>query len=180
MTEKHTERTVFEALHRRYRQFNGNSNRWVHAEHPRNGTGFYGWSEFSGRCVGPLRTADFVALDMWESAGHRIIGHEVKVSRSDWRRELADPTKGEAWAQWCHEWYVVAPRGVVPRAELPVGWGLIEVTDFAGADAVHGTRMAKRSARPDPVPMPVPVQFGLMRAIETTALRRTEERPWQP
>lgn len=168
----HTERTVLDALHHRYQQYNGNSNRWVHAEHVRNGTGFYGYSEHSGLCTGPLRTADYIAVDMWESAGHRIIGHEVKVSRSDWRRELADPSKGDAWAQWCHEWYVVAPKDVVRSQELPEGWGLITISEYMGTTARHGLRMSRRSIRPAPAPLPTPISFGIMRAIETTADRR--------
>jgi hypothetical protein len=162
----HTERTMLDALHRRYRQFNGDSDRWVRAEHVRNGTGFYGWvDDPAGNNIGPLRTADFLAIDMWESAGHHIIGHEVKISRSDWRRELAEPEKAEAWARYCDEWYVVAPTGMIDRTELPEGWGLITVGDTGG------TRMSVRSKRPAPLIVPRPIHFGILRAVQTTAHR---------
>lgn len=163
----HTERTILDALHRRYRQFNGESDRWVRAEHPRNGTGFYGYTDEygDGGSIAPLRTADFLAIDMWESAGHRMIGHEVKISRSDWRRELADPSKAEAWAQFCDEWYVVAPVGIIDRNDLPAGWGLITVNELGA------TRMAVRSKREVPRPIPRPIQYGILRAVQTTAHR---------
>lgn len=164
-----TERDVFDRLHRRYAQRNGDSERWVKAEHVRNGLGYYGHDPAYGPYA-PLRIADFLALDMWESHGLRIIGHEVKVSRSDWLRELKDPTKGEAWAQWCHEWYVVAPRRIVNRHELPEGWGLIEFGERTAA------RMVMRSSRPAPPPMPTPIMFGVMRAVQSTAQRTAAAR----
>jgi hypothetical protein len=60
------------------------------------------------------------------SSGRQLIGHEVKVSRADWRRELDKPGKADAWADQCHGWYVVAPSTtIVPPAEIPEGWGLL-------------------------------------------------------
>ncbi|MGW5880276.1 hypothetical protein ACWFMI_27390 [Nocardiopsis terrae] len=52
--------------------------------------------------------------------------HELKVSRSDWRRELADPDKAGAWLPYCSRMWVVAPPGLIRPAELPAGWGLME------------------------------------------------------
>src|SRR5690554_3797567 len=92
---KVTERDMLDALTARYTHMVGNGDRWIRAEHVRNGTGFYGYSDDTykqyARCVGPLRTADFIAIDGWESKKHVIHGHEVKVSRSDWLTELKDP-----------------------------------------------------------------------------------------
>jgi hypothetical protein len=169
----HTERTILDALHRRYNQRNGDSERWVRAEHVRNGLGYYGHHPDPDVRYAPLRIADFLAMDMWESHGLRVIGHEVKISRGDWLRELREPDKGEAWAQWCHEWYIVAPRGVVIPTELPSGWGLIEITPWLGVDAVHGARIRKRSIRPAPSPLPLPISFGIMRSVQATAARRS-------
>lgn len=52
--------------------------------------------------------------------------HELKVSRSDWRRELADPDKAGAWLPYCSRMWVVAPPGLIRPDELPTGWGLME------------------------------------------------------
>jgi hypothetical protein len=71
------------------------------------------------------RRCDLLRIGMWQSRGHRIIVHELKVSRADWLRELADPAKAEAWWPYCHEFWIVAPDGVVDPDELPDGWGLM-------------------------------------------------------
>lgn len=114
-SEKWTERSILDLLHRRYSQTNpGNGPRYVCAEHVRSAAGF-----------DARRTCDFMALDLWPSAGLVLHGHEVKVSRSDWLRELRDPSKAEEFTQHCDYWWIVAPRGVVKPGELPDRWGLI-------------------------------------------------------
>jgi hypothetical protein len=54
------------------------------------------------------------------------MGVEIKVSKSDWRKELANGEKADDIAKYCRFWYVAAPRDVVPVAEVPPNWGLIE------------------------------------------------------
>jgi hypothetical protein len=75
--------------------------------------------------VGSGSRCDAVYVGFTGASGRLLIGHEVKVSRSDWRRELDHAGKADAWADDCHEWWVVAPPGVVPVDELPPGWGLM-------------------------------------------------------
>jgi hypothetical protein len=160
-----TERHMLDLLARRYDEHAGNGQRWVIADQVRNGTGFYGWSEERQRCAGTVRTADFVAIDGWESKRHAIHGHEVKVSRSDWLTELRDPEKSVQWRGWCNYWWlVVADATIVHPGELPAGWGLLVAT---------GTRLVARHKAPWQVaaPMPLPVQIGLMRSVAKTAAR---------
>lgn len=71
------------------------------------------------------RRIDLLRIGMWASRGHQIIAHELKVSRSDWLRELEDPAKADAWWPYCHQLWIVAPQGVVTPDELPSGWGLM-------------------------------------------------------
>jgi hypothetical protein len=85
----------------------------------RNGTGF---------AKSATRTADALGLSVWPSRGLFFVGVEVKVTRSDWRHELAQPEKAAEIEKYCRQWYIASPRGVVPEAELPETWGLIEVT----------------------------------------------------
>lgn len=59
------------------------------------------------------------------TSGRMLIGHEVKASRSDWLNELRKPGKADAWADQCHEWWLVTIPGVVAPGELPPGWGLM-------------------------------------------------------
>lgn len=73
------------------------------------------------------RHADGVAMGLWPSRGLELIGFEIKVSRSDWRRELAKPDKAEPVASRCDRWFIVAPADIVPVLEIPPNWGLIEV-----------------------------------------------------
>lgn len=76
---------------------------------------------------GGTRYADAVAVGLWASRGHAIHGFEIKVSRSDWLRELKDPSKAEPVCRYCDHWWIVAPKGVVKDGELPMAWGLLEL-----------------------------------------------------
>lgn len=69
--------------------------------------------------------ADAIAVGLWNSRGLNIHGFEIKVSRSDWLKELKTPTKADAFIRYCDFWYIVASEGVVELAELPENWGLI-------------------------------------------------------
>jgi hypothetical protein len=82
----------------------------------RNGTGF----------TTRARTADGLIVSCWPSRGLWFAGVEIKVSPSDWKRELASPAKSHAIQQWCNYWYVACPKGIVPIGEIPPTWGLIE------------------------------------------------------
>lgn len=77
---------------------------------------------------GNTRYADAVAMNLWNSRGHVVCGFEIKVSRSDWLRELKDAAKAEPVFRYCDQWWIVAPKGVVRDGELPPTWGLLEVT----------------------------------------------------
>ena len=83
----------------------------------RNGTGF---------SRNQVRTADAVAVSCWPSRGLHLAGIEIKVSRSDWNKELANPKKAEGIQQFCKYWYVAVPKGLVTEGEVPENWGLIE------------------------------------------------------
>lgn len=76
---------------------------------------------------GGTRYADAIAVNLWRSRGHAIHGFEIKVSRSDWLRELKAPEKAEPLFRYCDHWFIVAPKGVVQPHELPPTWGLFEV-----------------------------------------------------
>lgn len=72
-----------------------------------------------------IRQADAVALGVWPSRGHMLIGFEFKEDRRDWLREKANPAKAETVATHCDCWWVVAGAdSVVKVEELPEPWGL--------------------------------------------------------
>lgn len=95
---------------------NGGAGEWAFMPHVRNAAGF-----------DASRTLDALALHLWPSRGLVLHGYEVKVSRSDWLREVKDPAKAEAFCRLVEFFWIVAPAGVVKKGELPPTWGLIEV-----------------------------------------------------
>ena len=72
------------------------------------------------------RWADAVAMNLYPSRGLEVHGFEIKVSRSDWLRELKNPAKSAPVQRFCDRWWVVAPDGVILDGELPPTWGCYE------------------------------------------------------
>lgn len=72
------------------------------------------------------RRIDFFAMHPWPSKGLRSVAVEVKVSRSDFMRELEDPTKRQPWEGLVSETWFAVPCGLVQPDEVPEGWGLLE------------------------------------------------------
>ena len=91
----------------------GHGTRYIVAEHVNDGAGFgYG------------RTLDAVILDTWPSKGLALHGIEVKVTTADFRRELQDPNKAQAFADYLDMFSIAAPAGIVDLSLLPSKWGL--------------------------------------------------------
>jgi len=67
---------------------------------------------------------DAVVIGLWPSKGLMRSAFEIKVSRNDYLREIQNPRKN-AWARECfHEFWYVAPKGVINTPdELPEGCG---------------------------------------------------------
>jgi hypothetical protein len=85
--------------------------------------GINGNATHDGQAVN--RRVDAVYAGFTSASGRLLLGHEVKVSRSDWRAELAKVGKADFWHDNCHQWWIVAPSiEIVPPEELPDGWGL--------------------------------------------------------
>lgn len=117
--------------------------------------------------VGPLRVCDFMAIDCWRSGNFAVHGHEIKISRSDWLKELRDPSKAESFKRYCHYWWLVVPDLSIVRGDtLPPGWGLL-----VGETTL---RAAKVAVPQKPVPMPTSTNVALLRAV--AAFGRGEER----
>lgn len=107
------------------------------------------------------RHADAVVMNLWPSRGLFIEGIEIKVSRSDWRRELDNPEKAEAIAKYCDYWWIVAPAGIVQEHEVPAMWGYKQVSEKGAV------RTIKQAPKKDPVP--------LDRGFVAAMLRRASE-----
>ncbi len=117
-----TARDVADALHNRYAKPSQGrpGEQYVCIEEARSGAGFQG---NNGQC-------DFLAINTWQSRGMELIGHEIKVSMSDWKVELANPAKAERFARFCRRWYVAAPSVLAKeiKHEIPAAWGLLSVS----------------------------------------------------
>ena len=161
MAEKHTERTMLDALLERYTAIREGTltDRWIRAEHVQSGLGYRNGA----------RVADFVAADR-HSSTMALHGHEVKVSRADWRTELKDPTKADAIKRYMTYWWLVVPdANIVKPGELPADWGLMVLT--------NGKLRAKKAApRLDPEPIPVDFTIALMTGAARTGQREVLHR----
>lgn len=124
-----TEASLVNTLRSRYA-----SNEWALVTQVRDGAG---WDR---------RTFDALAIGLWASRGHPVHGFECKVSKSDWKRELAKPEKADPLVAFCHHWWIVAPRGVVDPMTLPVGWGLLEAHENGTIHTV--VESPRREAQP--------------------------------
>lgn len=85
------------------------------------------------------RHLDAVAVGVWPSRGLFLHGIEIKVSRSDLKRELSQPEKADEVATYCDRFYIAAPPSICEPAELPETWGLIVAESELVAKVVkHG------------------------------------------
>lgn len=123
---------------------------------------FFEVNEGTGRHSG--RRADAIAMNLFPSRGLRIHGVEVKVSRSDWLREMADPTKADALIRYCDHWWVATTPGIVRDGELPPTWGLMELS---------GNVLRQKVAAPllEAMPMDRPFIAALLRSADMKSKR---------
>lgn len=124
---------------------------WAFLTQVRNQTGF------SQR---ELRTADAIAINTYPSRGMAIHGFEIKVSRTDWLKELSSPDKSVEMQQYCDYWWVVVnDNEIVKPSELPDNWGLIVVG--------RNCKVIKDAPRLEPVQPTKHLVASLMRNVTT-------------
>jgi len=169
--ERHTEASILGLLRERHAAKRGNGPEWAYVEKVRDAAGF-----------DAKRTADALALSLWQSRGCELHGFEVKVSRGDWRRELADPAKADGWCAIVDRWWIVAPRGVVPRDELPSTWGLLE-TGARGLTVTVQAPLLRETRLPLERNLLVPVLraagAGLSFTPDEAAIKEAREQGWE-
>ena len=153
---KLTTEQVTEALRTRYMHNGREADRWAFVREVRNGAGF-----------NASRSCDAIAMGLWPSDGLYLHGHEIKVSRSDWRKELDDPSKSLAFAKHCHYWWIVAPTGVVNLEELPSNWGLLVVSKSLKVKAAKQATFNKT---------PEPLTYGFVASLLRRSIQQDEFR----
>lgn len=114
------------------------------------------------------RYADAVALSIWPSRGYRLEGFEVKVSRSDFMAEMKAPDKADAVMQHCDYWWLVVPKNMVAPEEVPLTWGLMDLTDA-------GLRVRRMAPKLDPEPVTRGFMAALLRRSTNLAQAHIQE-----
>jgi hypothetical protein len=78
-----------------------------------------------------FRCIDLLAFSAWSSAQQFArVGYEVKISRSDLRRELLKPHKRTCNVEWCNEFYFAVPAGLLTPEEIAYEQPEWEPEDF--------------------------------------------------
>lgn len=127
------------------------------------------WQVGNATGFGCSRHADAVAMSLWPSRGIELHGFEIKVSRTDWVKELGDPAKAEAIAKHCDRWWlVVGDAAIVKDGELPATWGLL---------VLKGDKLvcAKEAPKLEHEAMPMAFIAALFRRAHEVSHRRVQE-----
>lgn len=94
-----------------------NGGEWVCASEVQRTTG---WSD---------RRYDFVAMNCWNSNFYKIEVVEIKVSKSDLRRELEEPEKHNVMFDDIDYYSLAAPDKIIDLSIIPPKWGIYAVVD---------------------------------------------------
>lgn len=70
---------------------------------------------------------DAWVLNTYPSQGYHTTGYEIKVSRSDFLREIKNPLKRRQALLVSKEFYFIAPEGLIKPHEIPIECGLKEI-----------------------------------------------------
>jgi hypothetical protein len=122
----------------------------------------------AGTGQGPTseRYADALVCSVWPSRGIYLMGVEIKVSRADWKAELAKPQKSAAVQRFCERWWIAAPPGIVQLDELPKTWGLMELVErkpTSTKKCPHALKVVKQAPSLSPEPMNLPFIASILR-----------------
>lgn len=74
------------------------------------------------------RHVDFMAFHCWDSDNYMIEAFEIKISKSDLKRELEDPSKHNVFFDDIDMFWIVAPDFVLDNLDIiPPKWGVMKV-----------------------------------------------------
>lgn len=117
---------IYKLLKKRY----DDERQWLCAGEVSNSTGY-----------NACRRLDFVAVNCYESKGYGIHAFEIKISKSDLRRELEDPTKHNIFFEELDTYSIIAPDYVLDaeyKSLIQPKWGIYVVAMRNVKDAVSG------------------------------------------
>ena len=70
------------------------------------------------------RRLDMVVVDVYRSSGFTVEGIEIKVSKSDLRKELQDSSKHNIFFDDLDYYSLAAPREIIDKDIIPKHWGI--------------------------------------------------------
>lgn len=127
------------------------------------------------------RTADAIAFSLYPSRGLDMHGIEIKISKADLKREIAEPSKAESIAKYCDYWWLAVPdKKITDGLIIPGAWGIIECKKKAVA--------IKQAEKQEAKPIDRPQLAAIMRKLYETAgaeaeiqkrLKKEREKIWQ-
>jgi hypothetical protein len=114
------------------------------------------------------RHADALAMSLWPSRGLYLTGFELKVSRTDWLKELKNPAKADSIARYCDYWFlVVSSEDIVQPGELPQTWGLL-------SPSAGKLKVKVQASKLEPQPLSVPFIAALFRSAQAQITKEAE------
>ena len=118
------------------------------------------------------RRIDALAFGIWQSVGREIQGFELKVSRSDWLRELKQVNKADPFIAICDRfWLVTADSSIAKIDEVPACWGWMSAT-------ANGLRVQRPASKLPGVGNAIPRNFliGVLRRMQDDLIGSPEVR----
>lgn len=97
-----------------------------------------GWAPFTEVTApadptrGGVRRIDMFAVRFHPAAGLERLAIEIKVTRADFRSDVANPAKQQPWRDLCQQHVYATPAGLVDPADVPAGSGLFTVERLPG------------------------------------------------
>ncbi|KKL93254.1 hypothetical protein LCGC14_1876520 [marine sediment metagenome] len=115
---------VLAALKKYHAATRSSTHAWIFMKELRLGTG---WTHING--INPEQRIDAWVLHSWPSSGFISVSYEVKVTRRDFKREIAKPEKRAGALRVSNYLYFAVPERLVEPEEVPEEVGLVYVTE---------------------------------------------------
>jgi hypothetical protein len=125
-------------------------------------------------CIEEWLAIDLLALNAWRKAD--VIGYEVKVSRSDLRRELLRPHKRAVALERTSEFYLAVPEGLLTKEEIAYEEPEWKAVDFdrqpcPGVPRFGAPPAHRRHWDPDYKPFGGPCSTGITKTVRGHIVR---------
>lgn len=159
-----TSKEIIKALKEYYKD----TRQWAFFEELRVGTGYREWDrhEQKYKADNPEQRIDAWVVNCYKSQGFKKIAFEIKVSRSDFLYEIANPQKRFQALTLSNYFYFAAPKGLIKRDEIPEECGLVEINEKG---KISWTKKAPRRETEGPT-------WGFLAALARRSVNKMERK----